>query len=48
MTVAEWLEAAIADAERRGLPQLRPLLQGLAQSMDALRKANFTGHANDR
>jgi hypothetical protein len=48
MTVQEWLKAAIADAERRGLPQLKPLLEGLAQSAEALRKAAFTGEANDR
>ena len=34
MTVADWLKAAIADAERRGLPELKPLLEGLAQTLD--------------
>ena len=38
--VAAWLEAAIADAERRGLPELKPLLEGLAQSTDLLRRAH--------
>ncbi len=28
MTVERWLAAAIADAERRGLPELKPLLRG--------------------
>jgi hypothetical protein len=34
-----WLAAAIADAERRGLPELKPLLEGLARSTAALREA---------
>lgn len=46
MTVDEWLKTAIADAERRGLPELKPLLEGLAQSMRALRAARFGGQAN--
>jgi hypothetical protein len=46
MTVDEWLEAARADAERRGLPELKPLLEGLAQSMRALRAAEFGGRAD--
>ncbi len=39
--VAEWLADAIADAERRGLPQLKPLLEGLAQATAALRDADW-------
>ena len=39
MTVQAWLNAAIADAERRGLPELKPLLETLARSTDALRNA---------
>ena len=46
MSVEEWLKAAIADAERRGLPELKPLLEGLAQATKALRAANFSGQAN--
>jgi hypothetical protein len=46
MRVDEWLKAAIADAERRGLPELKPLLEGLAQSTRALREAGFGGQAN--
>ena len=38
--VAAWLEAANADAERRGLPELKPLLEGLAQSTKLLRSAH--------
>jgi hypothetical protein len=39
MTVENWLAAAIADAERRGLPELKPLLETLAKSTAALRRA---------
>jgi hypothetical protein len=39
-----WLSAAIADAERRGLPQLRPLLEGLAQSTRQLRAAEWNDY----
>lgn len=46
MTVDEWLKAAIADAERRGLPELKPLLEGLAQATRLLRAAAFGGQAN--
>ena len=46
MTVDQWLESAIEDAERRGLPELKALLEGLAQSMKALRAAQFGGQAN--
>lgn len=46
MSVDEWLKAAIADAERRGLPELKPLLEGLAQATRALRAANFGGQAD--
>jgi hypothetical protein len=38
MTPAAWLEAACADAERRGLPELKPLLETLARSLAALRE----------
>ena len=40
MNVADWLAAAIADAERRGLPELKPLLETLARSTDALHRAD--------
>jgi hypothetical protein len=35
-----WLAAAIADAEARGLPELKPLLESLARSTEALRAAD--------
>ena len=39
MTIESWLAAAIADAERRGLPDLKPLLETLAASTVNLRRA---------
>jgi len=47
MTIEDWLKAAVADAERRGLPELKPLLEGLAQATQLLRNAAFGGNAND-
>jgi hypothetical protein len=41
MTVTEWLEQALRDAERRGLPELRPLLEGFARATTALRAADW-------
>ena len=38
--VAAWLARAIGDAEARGLPELKPLLETLAKSMQALRDAD--------
>ena len=35
-----WLAHAIADAESRGLPQLKPLLETLSRSLRALRDAD--------
>jgi hypothetical protein len=40
MTVEAWLESACADAERRGLPELKPLLATLARSLRSLREAD--------
>jgi hypothetical protein len=47
--VARWLAAACADAEARGLAELRPLLEGLARSTNALRDADpqLSGAAPD-
>lgn len=42
MTADAWLRAAIADAERRGLPELKPLLEALARATSALRAADFS------
>lgn len=41
MTIEEWLENALRDADRRALPALRPLLEGLAKSTTALRAADW-------
>jgi hypothetical protein len=38
--VESWLAAAMADADRRGLSELKPLLESLARSTDALRQAD--------
>jgi len=44
--IARWLAAAEADADRRGLPELKPLLQALAASTTALRAADWNDHAD--
>jgi hypothetical protein len=40
MTIDAWVSAAIADAERRGLPELRLLIETLAQGTRALRASD--------
>ena len=39
-SMAAWLQAASEDADRRGLPELKPLLETLARSTVALREAD--------
>jgi hypothetical protein len=39
--VERWLRAAVADAERRGLPQLAPLLESHAPALRRLRAAEW-------
>jgi hypothetical protein len=46
MTIAEWLAAAKADAEKRGLPELLPLLDGMAQSTQRLRAGDWHDDAD--
>jgi hypothetical protein len=46
MTIKTWLDAAVQDAERRGLPQLKPLLETLARSTSALRTADWNDDAS--
>jgi hypothetical protein len=46
MTVDEWLERALADADRRRLPDLKPLLEALARATRALRAADFNDNAD--
>ena len=41
MKTMSWLEDALRDAERRGLPDLRPLLESLAHATAALRAADW-------
>jgi hypothetical protein len=41
MTIKSWLDASIQDADRRGLPALRPLLEALARATSALRSADW-------
>ena len=45
MTVKTWLDAAVQDAERRGLPALKPLLETLARATSALRTADWNDDA---
>jgi hypothetical protein len=46
--VAAWLRAAVEDAERRGLPELKPLLEGLAASTIQLRRAGWNDEVDGR
>ena len=46
MTIDAWLTAATADAERRGLPELKPLLETLARATRSLRAADFNDRAD--
>ena len=48
MTVDSWLQAAIADAARRGLPELKPLLEALARATTLLRDADWNEDATGR
>lgn len=41
MTLDDWLNDACADADRRGLPDLKPLLTTLAQATRVLRAADW-------
>ena len=48
MTIDAWLKWAIEDAERRGLPELKPALEGLASMLQILRAADFNERADGR
>jgi hypothetical protein len=48
MTVAEWLALAKADAEKRGLPDLIPALEGLAKATEQLRAADWNDQADQQ
>jgi len=46
MTIDQWLQSALADADRRGLPALKPVLEALARTTKALRAADFNDDAS--
>ena len=46
MKIEDWLQAACADADKRGLSELRPLLESLARSTAALRRADTADTGN--
>ena len=48
MTVDSWLQTVIADAERRSLPDLKPLLEALALATKLLRDADWNDDATGR
>ena len=48
MTIESWLKAAIADAEQRGLPELKPILETLARATTALRAADCNDDASGK
>jgi hypothetical protein len=46
MKIDAWLQCAVADADRRGLPELKPLLEALAKTVAAVRAADFNVNAS--
>ena len=46
MTPEDWLESARASATRRGLPDLRAMLEGLARTAGVLRDADWNDDAS--
>jgi len=46
--VDAWVTAAVEDAERRGLPQVKPLLEGLARATVRLRGAGWYDRVSSR
>ena len=46
MTIKAWLEAAVLDAERRNLIELKPMLEMLARATSALRTAEWNADAS--
>jgi hypothetical protein len=46
VAIKTWLENAAQDAERRGLPALRPLVEALARATSALRLADWNVDAS--
>lgn len=48
MTLDIWLDDALRDAERRGLTDLRPVLEALARATSVLRTADWNIDAKTR
>jgi hypothetical protein len=48
MNIDAWLKAACDDAARRGLPELKPLLETLAKSTSQLRDADRSVRQSDQ
>ena len=48
MTPAEWLACATADIEKRNLPELRPILESLAQAVMTLRASDQQSPVRER
>ena len=48
MTIKEWLAMAAADAEKRGLADLVPALEGLAKATEQLRAADWNEDPSTR
>ena len=46
MMIEHWLASACADAERRNLPGLKPLLTSVSQAMQVLRNADWNDEAD--
>jgi hypothetical protein len=46
MTIETWLAVSMVDADRRNLPQLKPVLEGLARALRILRAADFNDRAD--
>lgn len=47
MNVLDWLAEGKADAVRRGLPALAPILEGLAKATTVLREADWNEAADE-
>jgi hypothetical protein len=41
MTVETWLKMVLEDADKRGIPEIKPLLEAVAKAMRDLRAANL-------
>jgi hypothetical protein len=46
MTLDDWFNWAVADAGQRGLPALKPLLDGLRRATRELREADWNDDAS--